>query len=88
MTLVALLVSLLDVALATAVFFTLARPDYMIALALRHLGLADPWFMEEVDAAELGRLRKLMRVISSLGLVAVFACSFIAGALLALGGAR
>lgn len=82
----ALILALLDVALATVVFVVWARPDYAIGVTLRSLGLVDPWFLEEVGAQELGRLRKLMRLIGVLGLVAVFACSFVSGAVLALVG--
>lgn len=86
MMLLVLLVAVANVGLATSVFVAMSRPDFAIHVTLRSLGLVDPWFMEVVGVEELGRLRKLMRVLGWLGLVAVFGCSFVSGSLLALTG--
>lgn len=76
---------LVDVALATAVFIVLARPDLAIAFALRNLGsVSHEWFQEHIQPEELARLRKVARLGGWVGLLAVFALSFALGTTLAL----
>ncbi|MCP4807558.1 MAG: hypothetical protein GY913_15220 [Proteobacteria bacterium] len=79
-----LLLVISDVLLASAVFVSLAKPDLAIAFAFQRMGLADPWFEDHISDVELVRLRKVARMFSLGGLVAVFGWSFLVGALMAL----
>lgn len=73
-----------DVLLASAVFVSLAKPDLAISFAFQRMGLAEPWFEDHITDEELDRLRKVSRMFSLGGLVAVFGWSFLVGALMAL----
>lgn len=81
-----LLLMISDVVLATAVFISLAKPDVAIGFAIRRLGMDEPWFEEHVREDELARLRRVTRLFSLGGLVAVFAWSFLVGSLMRLMG--
>ena len=81
-----LLLMVSDVALATLVFISLAKPDLAISFAIRRLGMNEPWFEEHVQEQELARLRRVTRLFSLGGLVAVFAWSFLVGSLMHLMG--
>lgn len=79
-----MLLVLSDVALASAVFIALARPDVVIAFSLRHMGMGELWFEEHLGAEELGRLRRVVRLASYVGLLALLAWSFMVGVLMTL----
>ncbi|MCB9765641.1 MAG: hypothetical protein H6739_38055 [Alphaproteobacteria bacterium] len=84
MSAVVMLLMLTDVALATAVFVALARPDVVIAFSFRTFGLGGDWFEEHVGEQELSRLRNLVRLGSWVGLGTVFAWSFAVGVMVTL----
>ncbi|MED5370316.1 MAG: hypothetical protein VX899_04810 [Myxococcota bacterium] len=65
-----------DVVLATGVFIAMARPDVVIAFAIRTLGIRDDWFQEHIADEELGRLRLVMKVGTWAGVGFLFASSF------------
>lgn len=79
-----LLLVISDVVVASAVFVSLAKPDLAISFAFQRMGMAEPWFEDHVTPAELDRLRKVTRLFSLGGLVAVFGWSFLVGSLMAL----
>ena len=74
-----------DVALATAVFILVAKPDLGVAFVLRHTGVRDDWFEEHIAPEELSRLRTSARMLGYAGLCLVFAWSFIIGAVMTVG---
>ena len=74
-----ILLVLSNVALATAVFMVLAKPDLGISFVLRRTGVRDDWFEEHVGPQELARLRTLMKYGSWAGLALLFGWSFFVG---------
>jgi hypothetical protein len=84
MPIVRMLLMLSAVALATGVFVAQAKPDVVISFAIRFLGLGEDWFQEHLANEELSRLRRVARLGSWVGLVAVFGWSFFVGVVLQL----
>lgn len=80
-----LVMLLSDVALATAVFILVAKPDLGVAFVLRRTGLRDDWFEDHVTPDELARLRTSARLLGYLGLCLVFGWSFIVGVMMTVG---